>query len=250
MIAARSAVNQVPRTNWTRRQLLSKQQQHSKCGLAREQNEKDDDVSNNNNKAPAKSVHFALDENCGVKTDFYEYELVDKNDFCFSVDQQRDFSITAKLEGRRFYRLHRKTVQKLETHHRNCSEFHWNPAEEDVDESEFFRQWADSEARGLERKVSKQQVFYTERVRVIETVLRQQDLLRKSVEDGGDPHLRCTATTTTTTQQQYHRAEALREYSQQVSHRSRVFAYHMASGDAAVARSYYTTVGDHNLVAC
>ena len=244
MIAARSAVNQVPRTNWTRRQLLSKQQ-HSKCGLAPHERDENDDVSVH--KAPAKSVHFALDENCGVKTDVYEYELVDKNDFCFSVDQQRDFSITAKLEGRRFYRLHRKTVQTLETHHHNCSEFHWTP-EEDVHESEFFRQWADSEARGLERKVSKQQVFYTERVRVIETVLRQQDVLRSSLEDGGDPQHLCT--TTTTAQQEYHRAEALREYSQQVSHRSRVFAYHMASGDAAVARSYYTpTVGDH-LVAC
>lgn len=207
MNAVRTAVNQLPRSRSRPEHLFSKSTP-----------ELIETSSSRDAKQLKKNVHFALDESDGVKVDIYEYKPLN-NDSCFSTEHQREFSIHAKLEGRRFYRLNRKTVVKLEEQYRDSSEF---CRAADAHELDFFRQWAASEARGLERKISKQQVFYTERSHAIETVLHQQDLLM----------LQQPSHTTTTN------AEVLRECSLQLSHRSRVFAYHMAVGDEAVARSY------------
>lgn len=175
---------------------------------------------------PKKSVRFETDENDCVKASVHEYELcqADMEAVHFSAKVQSALVFNAKLEGRRFYRLHRPTVATLERNHQECSAFHWAPDAREVD---FFFQWSASTARGLERKVSRLRVFHEERAGHAAAVLRcQHENARRRMQQVSDDEKRTAA-----------EDEALRQMSLEFSHRSRVFAYRMAAGDAAVART-------------
>ena len=164
---------------------------------------------------PKKKVQFDTDENECVKVSMHHYECCKSEDTHFTAEEQINLSLNTKLEGRRFYRLHRQKVIELERCHQECSVFHWSPDAQKID---FFGQWAGSVGRGLERRVSKQQVFHEERLRHASAVLVCQEEARR---------MKATLR---------HIADALRQTSLDFSQRSRVFAFHMAAGDAVVAR--------------
>jgi hypothetical protein len=177
---------------------------------------------------PKKKVHFNIDENQCVKASVHEYECDNNGESNFTANDQMNLTVQATLEGRRFYRLHRKTVIQLERSHQESSTYHWIP---DVHETEFYRQWAASDARGLERKMPRQQIFSEERLRHTTAVLRcQKEVFRMKANE--------RRTT-----------EALRQTSLDFSHRSRVFAFHMAAGDAVLARQY-SAVGESVAARC
>lgn len=161
-----------------------------------------------------KRVHFVVDENEQIVPTVHEYESFP--DGCFTVAEQLQFSMTAKLEGRNFYRIHRKTVANLERCHQECRDLPWDT--ETIDKS-FYQHWAESDARGLERRVSKAQVFYTERAKVVLTVLKEQENLVWAIG-------------------KQKRAEILRQHSLEATRRSRIFAHLLALGDAEVVRYF------------
>ena len=158
---------------------------------------------------PKKRVQFDTD------VLMHQYECCKSEDNHFTAEDQINLNMNTKLEGRRFYRLHRQKVIELERCHQECSVFQWAPDAQKID---FYSQWADSDGRGLERRVSKQQVFHEERLRHTSAVLLCQEEARRTKATGR------------------HATTALRQTSLDFSQRSRVFAFHMAAGDAAVAR--------------
>jgi hypothetical protein len=163
-----------------------------------------------------KHVRFHVDGNDNVEEEIFYYDYPEgtlNTDLYSSPELIRENIINAKRSCRDFLVAHLADVRHMEFIFEECE---WNaPDLSTISGENFFQHWCNSDARGLERQLSRRTLFANERVRVIRSVLTKQKLLRS---------LRGVQM-----------AESLRQCSLSLSHRSRVFAFHLAKGDERLA---------------